>query len=426
MSISTPRNGSPTSGAVRILHVLVLSALLLTVDSFIIRPPYVTAPPCSTRGLCRASRCRSGALFGGTGTAKDYAWNEEQYEIELKVTVPPNTKARDVRFVAKAKSVHLTIPLWGEEGGDGEDRRVLLDGERQFRGQIDTDGTFWTISDEEEDEEEDAAADTTDAADDNNNDNNASSSITTPTPTPTTAKKQKNREVTITMEKILTAPQDELEVVDFDWGGIYPNDDDEVLSKTYAEAETLDIREYAKSLGVDIDNINMTMVDKTMFTSGLDGANMTAGMVDELTQKGYAREVTRQDDGTESTDGGMDKGAVPFRPLGDGIHMDELADAAFTTGDERQPLPFIDTPSPWGNDAVASPETHTTAPTVGVEAVTKSKDPIDSLTVVKLKEILRRENLKVGGNKQELQDRLKDHVRAIMVGKRGDNGVLDV
>ena len=41
-------------------------------------------------------------------------------------------------------------------------------------------------------------------------------------------------------------------------------------------------------------------------------------------------------------------------------------------------------------------------------------DPVDRLTVSKLKEILKKEGLKVSGNKQELQDRLKNHVDSIL------------
>jgi hypothetical protein len=42
------------------------------------------------------------------------------------------------------------------------------------------------------------------------------------------------------------------------------------------------------------------------------------------------------------------------------------------------------------------------------------KDPIDMLTVPKLKDILKREGLKVSGSKEELQDRLKIHVKTVV------------
>ena len=39
-------------------------------------------------------------------------------------------------------------------------------------------------------------------------------------------------------------------------------------------------------------------------------------------------------------------------------------------------------------------------------------DPIGSLTVSRLKQILREQGLKVTGNKEELQQRLRDHVQS--------------
>ena len=40
-------------------------------------------------------------------------------------------------------------------------------------------------------------------------------------------------------------------------------------------------------------------------------------------------------------------------------------------------------------------------------------DPIDMLTVKRLKDILRDQKLKVSGNKQELRDRLRAHVKTL-------------
>ena len=45
-------------------------------------------------------------------------------------------------------------------------------------------------------------------------------------------------------------------------------------------------------------------------------------------------------------------------------------------------------------------------------------DPIDLLTVKRLKEILREQNLKVSGNKQELRDRLRAHVNSKLADER--------
>ena len=149
----------------------------------------------------------------------------------------------------------------------------------------------------------------------------------------------------------------------------------------------LDIKEYAASLGIDINNINMTMVDKTMGDGSTD----------------------KRINGVR--DGG---GAVPVPPI-----------------------PFLDTPLPWqGGGALAVIDAETVEEennsesgeraTVSKEdgkplsAAKRFKDPIDSLTVVKLKKIPRKENLKVSGNKQELRDCLKTHVRSVLLEKKDD------
>jgi hypothetical protein len=49
-----------------------------------------------------------------------------------------------------------------------------------------------------------------------------------------------------------------------------------------------------------------------------------------------------------------------------------------------------------------------------------AKDPIDTLTVERLKEILREQGLPVSGNKQELQTRLRKRVNALLQGKQED------
>ncbi len=275
-------------------------------------------------------------------------------------------------------------------------KQMLLDGRRQFRGLIDLDGTFWSLLDAEE---------------------------------------SSGRELAISIEKLIMPPDDPFAVVDYDWGSVYVNDDDEILSKTYDEAEELDIREYAASLGVDIDNINMTMVDKSMFSSGL---NLTRNTLDELTKSGYAKEVTTQGGGMEFSEEG-----VAFKPLGDKIGDDEIEDAGISGqgGGQGQPVPFLDTDSPWrksmpveearGVEGVGSavgqePESDTAEKIDEADSPqsqsqsqsTKYRDPVDKLTVSKLKDILRKEGLKVSGTKKELQTRLKDHVSSIMQQKK--------
>jgi len=381
------------------------------------------------------------ALSGGIGIATNYTWREEQYEIELKVSVPPETTGRDILFKAKPTSIQLELVVNNDNYNVNEQKheqitttKTLLDGNRKMRGKIDIDGTFWSISDKEEvhhDPNRDASSPT--------------------------------REITVTIEKMMVPPKDQFEVMDFDWGGIYPDDDDEIISKTYDEPEELDIREYAASLGVDIDNINMTMVDKSMFSSGM---NMTHNTLEELTKKGYVQEVTKQADGSEYITN-EDGEAVPFQPMGTSIDDQELKMTGLLNdndtnnkpnhnthpfpgrtnndsqrGKKSNTKPLIDTisalqqntvpaeeardangmPIGGANDAIINmeedsiPNDDSRNPN---ETSNSSKnalvtDPIDMLTVAKLKDILKNNNLKVSGNKQELRERLRDHVKSLM------------
>ena len=101
----------------------------------------------------------------------------------------------------------------------------------------------------------------------------------------------RRRSITVTVEKYFAHSNDDMRVLDYEWKGVYPNDDDEVSQRHYDEPEVLNVREYAASMGVDIDNINRSMVDETMFSSGL---NLTQRTLDQLTDKGYLTEVTQQ------------------------------------------------------------------------------------------------------------------------------------
>ncbi len=346
----------------------------------------------------------STALFGGIGTTANYTWKEDQFDVEIRIPVPVETKAKHVSYKPKSKSIELSIEIQPNE------KQILLHGDRQFRGMIDLDGTFWSLMDAEE------------------NDDNGD-------------EKKTGREIVLSIEKLIVPPNDPFAVVEYDWGSVYLNDEDEITSKKYAEAEELDIREYASSLGVDIDNINMTMVDKNMFSSGL---NLTRSTLDELTNSGYVKEITRQSDGLEFIEegAGSDKKAVSFKSLGDNIGDDELEDAGISS--QRSQIPFIDTDSPWrktmpveearGVDPIENSELlhhdksnneESKGDEEGDNNATNSQDPIDRLTVSKLKDILRKEGLKVSGNKTELQDRLKNHVSSIMEKKKLESHGLD-
>jgi predicted ATP-dependent protease len=57
-------------------------------------------------------------------------------------------------------------------------------------------------------------------------------------------------------------------------------------------------------------------------------------------------------------------------------------------------------------------------PTQEVRVSKDANDPIDILTVKRLKDILKSQGLKTSGNKQELKDRLRKQVNSLMQGKQ--------
>ena len=318
-------------------------------------------------------------LYSGTGIAPTYSWQEECFEIEVIVKVPEDTRASDIAFKAKPDSIELKLK---------DTEQLLLDPSRKLRGRVILDGTYWIIADPEKHEEE------------------------------------PHRLVTVTIEKQVRTPKDDFDVIDYDWNGVYEDDEEEVTYRKYDEPEELDVREYAASMGVDLDNIDMNLVDKSMFSSGL---NLTKSTFDNLQEAGLMTEVTEQTDGSEwIVDEQGEK--VPFSSMGQGVSNDELKSAKAPT-----PIPFLDTNSPWHTsvplenakqvkDQVEEQKEETKdAPVAKTEAKTETKeipkdakDPIDTLTVAKLKEVLRSRGLKVSGNKKELQERLRAEVQSML------------
>jgi hypothetical protein len=172
--------------------------------------------------------------MSGRGDARDYSWTEEAFELEVTVLVPKKTRAKDILFKANSTSVQLLLA-----NDDDDTNIILLDPARKLRGKVIVDGTYWVISDPEFN------------TDDDDDDKK---------------KKIDKRQVTVTIEKRIRRPKDDFDVVEYDWNGVYSEDQDEVTFREYDKAETLDVRDYAASLGVDIDNINMSMVDKVSGT----------------------------------------------------------------------------------------------------------------------------------------------------------------
>jgi hypothetical protein len=298
-------------------------------------------------------------LFGGIGKAKDYSWREEQFEIELKIPVPVETKQSDVVFKANIQSIQLSLRT---KNGTFVD---LVNNRRETRGRIDIDGTFWSFS-----ELEKTDVDFTDKAN--------------------------QKFITVHIEKMISSSSssDQFDaVVEYDWNGIFRDDDTEVISKKYKEPEVLNVREYAASLGVDIDHIDMSKVDKNMFTSGL---NMTRSSLDELCKVGYAKEVTRQSDGNEFIVDENSGESIPFDFLGNGVGRDEI-------------------------DKVMDEKTGTISQATAPNAMGKGRksenlamnDPIDLLPSNKLRDILNAEGITTedAATEDELRTTLKKHIQ---------------
>jgi len=331
--------------------------------------------------VLNTNKCSSSVLWDGVGVAKDYEWLEDFMEIEIRVKVPKEIRPKNIHFTAKPFSIDLRYDATETE----EDTTVvLLDSSRKLRGRVACDGTFWNIEEN----------DTTDS-----------------------------RTIVVTLEKNIRPPADDFDTIDYDWGGVYLEEtEDEIISRNYTDLEEMDIREYAGRMGVDIDNINMSQVDKTMFSSGLlsKEANMTQSTVDKLRERGLATEVTQQKDGTEYvTD---DEGyKVPFQQPYDAAVEDD-------DDDVKPEIPFLDTDSPWKTmkpsykmDELVKElqEADDTNNSITVPLVKKEEEPpkkeeaidLSQFTIPHLKQLLREEKLKVSGNKSDLIQRLSTHYR---------------
>jgi hypothetical protein len=139
---------------------------------------------------------------------------------------------------------------------------------------------------------------------------------------------------------------------------------------------------------------------------------------------GLMTEVTEQTDGSEWIVG-EDGEKVPFSSMGQGVSTDEMKSA------KAPSIPFLDTNSPWHTtvpldqakkvkEKLDEPSSEKASSAKKEEAsdsnkVAKdAKDPIDTLTVAKLKEVLKARGLKVSGNKKELQERLRTEVQSML------------
>lgn len=170
--------------------------------------------------------------------------------------------------------------------------------------------------------------------------------------------------------------------------------------------------------------------------------NITQATLEQLTKVGLAKEIVQQGDGSEyelGNGGSLSEDKI-FSMLGKGISDEELRSAGIVGESnipklwETQTVP-VDDVAPGSDGGIIESEiveqeistadedcSFVTVNEVDDEKKVDSQimeetdadDPISSLTVARLKEILREQGLKVSGNKQELRDRLKSHVNALL------------
>lgn len=357
----------------------------------------------------------------------------------MKLSVPTHTLASDIKFKCMSDSIDLRLLSSGPD-----EEKVLLDGKRRTRGKICVDGTFWSI--------------------DGGNGGNGGNT---------------NRTVTVTIEKQFVPVSSNTREgtltydssTDFDWGGLYPDDKDEVSHRKYVEAEELNVREYAAELGVDIDNIDMNKVNKTMFSAGtalgevdantevndddtrrrrtiqnVDEGITTDGFhfdinqatLEQLTKVGLAKEIVQQNDGSEyelgllTNKGDINAAERKFSMLGKDVSDSELREAGILdeTALKRSYYDAGELLSEEDDDEMIEDGTADYSSIASnfdaIDIVPKAVDaqndevddqildPIDMLTVARLKEVLRAQGLMTSGAKGVLKERLKDHVNSLL------------
>eukprot|EP00814_Leptocylindrus_danicus_P020546 CAMPEP_0116015492 /NCGR_PEP_ID=MMETSP0321-20121206/6878_1 /TAXON_ID=163516 /ORGANISM="Leptocylindrus danicus var. danicus, Strain B650" /LENGTH=314 /DNA_ID=CAMNT_0003485291 /DNA_START=154 /DNA_END=1098 /DNA_ORIENTATION=+ len=280
------------------------------------------------------------------------------------IKVPPNTKSREISFKTSPYSIELKL-----------NDEILLSADRQLRGKLRMDGTYWSIMDAED-------------TDDIDN----------------------YREVKVCIEKHRFLGDVEC---DDDWGGVFLDDKGEVISRDYEADEELDMDEYFKRLGVDMDNLTEDDVDKSMFSS----QNMTQNAFEKLLESGFAREALDEQDRIENYMADSANSVIP--PPSDYIPISQMAadnemvplGASFGTeelmvdeDDEEVEVELMEK-----DDTLESME-DTFRHYLGDRKLTEGQDPMDALTVNQLKEMCRDYKLKLSGNKDELKERVRDHV----------------
>lgn len=381
-----------------------------------------TTTTTTTRRYSKTTR-----LWAGRGVAANYTWTEDQFEIEVSFTVPKRVRASHVHFKATSTSIDLryhhrqrhTEINDNDNDRNDDDMIILLDKNRKLKGKINLDGTYWLIADDDDDH----------AAD--------------------------HRLITVTIEKHIPRNRDDFTPIEYDWKAVYLTPDPTITVVEYDKPEPLNVREYAASMGVDVDNIDMSKVDKTMFSSGL---NVTKSTLDTMYQSGLLSKetITRQTDGTEYTVDDETGDPVPYSLLDHKKNNNKKILNKEEEDDDDDDMEDDD-----DDDEASGAEMATTTTTAAGNTTTvirqvrnmtraafamdsaalkattmekdnkkknkkenqpavEEKDPIEGLTVARLKQMLRSQGLPVSGNKAVLQDRLRRQVNALLQGRQDD------
>ena len=153
--------------------------------------------------------------------------------------------------------------------------------------------------------------------------------------------------------------------------------------------------------------------------------------------------MQEQRDGSEWITDDESGDRVPFSTMGKGITQEEIqaiqeSDEESVVNKDSTTIPFLDTDSPWHTAVPEDLKKEEDKATSKKEAEKNRKkkelkakrekeaaDPIDTLTVARLREILKSRGLKVSGNKKELQARLRAEVQSMLQNDNLSDGNKD-
>ena len=195
----------------------------------------------------RASRTRVERRVSiGSGETEGYRWTEGRDEVEVTLRAPAGTRARDVRFAVKSRSVRLSLAGGAPDDSDA----VLLDGE--LAGAVVVDGCYWSFDDEDE-------------------------SVAPPPPLPRGGDGDGDGDddggdddepgvtITVRLEKAGSLdPSGSGDMMADAWQGVLADEQPTVLAyDDSGGAGAFDIREYVEKMG----GVNMSLVNKTMFST---------------------------------------------------------------------------------------------------------------------------------------------------------------